>query len=67
MMCTIDGQSFDKFTKNSWIGNLGASCHITNNGTELYYVTNINELVHAKVRQDEQKAIVQKQVLIFSC
>ena len=33
MMCTINGNTFFSFTKNTWIGDLGASCHITNDDT----------------------------------
>ena len=35
----------NQWAKNTWNGNLGASCLITNNETVLYDVTNINELV----------------------
>ena len=45
MMCTIYRQSFYTFTKNAWIGNLVASCHITKNNAGFYDVTDINELV----------------------
>ena len=31
MLCTIDGGTFFLFTKNTWIGDFGASYHITNN------------------------------------
>ena len=66
MMCMIDGQSFCTFTKNTWFGNLGASCHIANYDAGMYDVTHINKLVqgssgsmsattkgklHVKVRQ----------------
>ena len=30
------------FTKNTWIRDLGASCHITNNDTGFYDITDIN-------------------------
>ena len=30
MMCTIDGDNFYLFTKNTWIGDSSALCHITN-------------------------------------
>ena len=45
MMCTIDGDTFFSFTKNTWIRDLGASCHITNNDTGLYDVTDINNSI----------------------
>ena len=45
IMCIINGQSSYIFTKNTWIGDLGALCHITNDDKRLYDVTNINELV----------------------
>ena len=45
MMCTIDGDTFYSFTKHTWIGDLGASCHITNNNTGMIGVTDIDELI----------------------
>ena len=42
MMITIDG---DTFTKNTWIGDSGVSCHVTNNDTGLYDVTDINKSI----------------------
>ena len=33
------------FTKNTWIGILGVSCHIINDDTMLYYVIIINESI----------------------
>ena len=45
MMCTINGDTFDFFTRNTSIGDSNASCHITNNDTSLYDVTNINESI----------------------
>ena len=44
MLCTIDGETFHPFTKRTCIGNSGASCHVTNDDTCLYDVTNINKL-----------------------
>ena len=43
MMCTIDGDTFFSFTKNTWIGDSGASCHITNNDTGLYDIIDFDE------------------------
>ena len=45
MMCIIDGETFFFLEKRRWIGDWGASCHITNNDTGLYNVTDINESV----------------------
>ena len=45
MMCTIDSDTFFSFTKNTWIGDSGASCHITNNDTGLYDITDINKSI----------------------
>ena len=45
MLCIINGKTFHSFTKNTLSGNLGASCHITNNDTGLHYNTNIKESV----------------------
>ena len=33
------------FTKNTWIGDSGASCHITNNNSGLYDITKIDEFI----------------------
>ena len=45
MMCTINVDSFYSFTKNTWNGDSGASCHITNNDTNMFDVTDINESI----------------------
>ena len=45
MMCTIDCDTFYSFTRNTWIRDSGASCHITNDDTSLYNITKINELI----------------------
>ena len=45
MLHTIDGETFHSFMKNSWIVDLGASCHIINDDTGLYDVIDINKLV----------------------
>ena len=45
MMCTIGGDTFFLFTKNTWIWDSGASCHITNDDTGLYDFTNICESI----------------------
>ena len=45
MMCTIDGNTFFSFMKNTWIGDLGASCHITNNDDGMYDIININKSI----------------------
>ena len=45
MFCIIDGEKFHPFIKNMWIGDLGASCHISNDDTGLYNVIEINMLV----------------------
>ena len=47
MMCTIDGKTFFMFTKNTWIGDLGSSCHITNDNTGHYDIIDIDELIQA--------------------
>ena len=43
MMCTIECNTF--FIKNTWIRDLGASCHITNGNNGLYDVTDIDKLI----------------------
>ena len=45
VLCTIDGETFNLFTNNTWICNLGVSCHITDVNTGLYDVTESNKLV----------------------
>ena len=30
LLCTVDRETFHMFTKNTWIGDLDASCHIAN-------------------------------------
>ena len=45
MMCTIDGNTFFSFMKNTWIRDSGASCHITNDNKGMYDVININESI----------------------
>ena len=46
-MCTINGDMFCSFTKITWIGDSGASCHVTNNDTGMYDIIDINELTQA--------------------
>ena len=48
MMCTINGDMFYSFTKNTWIRDLGASCHITNNQKSIFDITDINELIQGR-------------------
>ena len=45
MLCTIDGGTFFSFTNNTWIGDSGASCHITNDNTGLYDISDIDKLI----------------------
>ena len=45
MLCTINRETFHALTKNTWIGILGASCHITYDDAGLYNIAEINELV----------------------
>ena len=45
MLFNIDGDIFYYFTKNTWIGDSGASCHITNDYTSLFDITNIYESI----------------------
>ena len=44
-MCTIDGESFFTFVKNTWIGDSCAFCYIINDDTKMYYITEIDEPV----------------------
>ena len=41
----IDGDTFFLFMKNTWIGDSGVLCHITNNDIGLFDVINIKELI----------------------
>ena len=45
MMCSIDSNTFHSFMKNTWIGDSGASCHITNDESGMYDIINIDELI----------------------
>ena len=49
MMCTIDGDTIFSFMKNTWIGDSGASGHITKDDTGLYDVTNIDESIQGSI------------------
>ena len=44
-MSTIKRDSFFMFTKHMGIGDLGISCHITNNDMGLYHIINFDKLV----------------------
>ena len=43
MMCTINGDTFYSFTINTWIGDSCASCHIINDDSGMYDITDIDE------------------------
>ena len=45
MMCIINGDTFFLFTKNTWIGDSGVQCHITNNDTGAFDIIDINMLI----------------------
>ena len=45
MKCTIQGTTYPSFTENTWYGDSGASCHITNDNTDMYDVNDIHELI----------------------
>ena len=52
MMCTIDGNTFCLSTKNTWIGDSCASCHMINNSNGMYDVIDIdiNESIQGSSR-----------------
>ena len=50
MMYTIDENTCFLFTKNTWIEDSGASCHITNNSTSLFDIIDINESLQGSSR-----------------
>ena len=73
MMYAISGESFFMFTNYRWICNWGALCHITNNDTGMYDITDIKKLVqyicgnikatekgklHAKVREVDRSKLL---------
>ena len=45
MLCTIDGDTFLSFTKNTWIVDSGALCHIMKDDTSLFDIIDINESI----------------------
>ena len=45
MMCTINSNTFFSFMKNTWIGDLGTSCHITNDGKCLDDIIDIDDSI----------------------
>ena len=45
MMCTIDGDTFYLSTKNTWIRDSGALCHITNDATGMFYISYIDDSI----------------------
>ena len=45
MMCAINGDMFYSFTKNTWIGDSGTSCHITNYDTDMYDIIDIDKSI----------------------
>ena len=49
MLCTIDGETFHLFMKNTWIWDSDTSCQITNNDTSLFDITTIKELVQGSL------------------
>ena len=49
-VCTINGKTFFVFTKNTWIGNTGGSCQITNYDNDMFDVKTVNETVHRSSR-----------------
>ena len=49
MLCTMGRETFQMFTKNTWIGDSLISCHITNNDTHLFNITVINESVQGSL------------------
>ena len=45
MLCAIGIETVHSIMNKTWIGDLGASCHILQNDTRVYDVANINESV----------------------
>ena len=45
VMHTITEVTFFSFTKSTWIGDSSASCHITNNDTNVFDIINTTELI----------------------
>jgi len=43
MHCFINGVRYESFTKNTWIGDTGASCHLTNSLEGMFDMVEIQE------------------------
>ena len=49
MICMSDGETFYAFTENTWISDLGASCHITDDTIDMYYTTYTGESIQGSL------------------
>ena len=47
--CTINGESLCMFTKNTWMDDSGALCHITNDDTGMYSATKMDKMVQVSL------------------
>ena len=43
--CVIDVVQYASFTNKTWIGDSGASCHLDNDGSGMYDVEDINDII----------------------
>ena len=64
MKCTINGCTYPTFTKNTWIGDSGAICHITNNDSSMYDIVCINETISGVSGEVQAMKIGKIQALI---
>ena len=42
---TVNGDQYARFCKHTWIADTGTSCHVTNDDSDMYDVTEISELI----------------------
>ena len=64
VMCSINGDTFCLFTKNMWIRDSSASCHIMSNDTDLFDVINIDKSIQgsSSIMPTMKKGNLQVQV-----
>ena len=55
MLCSIDSDTFFHFIKNTLIGDSGASCHRTNDGTISFTMTDNDKLIREAPAKCQQR------------
>ena len=43
MSCILEGEEYSHFTKQTWVGDSGLSCHLNNDDSGMHDVTIIND------------------------